>query len=199
MSGRALRAMCAVVITVATVGCAVDPSATEPDDLIVLVDVPGGVAAASTSHGPFREEMGLAFGFSHDPIGAAIAATHLSPRLSTAAGPDVATATLIQQCWGDVAAARARLLAAPPLSDQPPTGDQVPDALFFRVIAGDPTGEHVVVSLLADTARARARRGFARVDATLRWSDGDWRLRVPTQSAALHPDLDGYTMLGSRS
>jgi hypothetical protein len=53
--------------------------------------------------------------------------------------------------------------------------------------------------VLADTPQARAQRGFARFDARLRWSGTDWMLRVPTQGAALHPDVDGYTLLGTRS
>ena len=199
MSSTPLRAMCALLVALAVGGCAAEPAGTQGDDTIVLVDVPGGVAASSTRHGPFHEEMGLASGFSHDQVGAAIAATHLAPRLSTTAGVDVATATLLQQCWGDVPAARARLAAAPPVSDRPPLGDQVPDALYFRVIGGDATGEHVVVSVLADTPQARAHRGYARFDATLRWSGTDWMLRVPTQGAALHPAVDGYSVLGTRS
>jgi hypothetical protein len=186
------------VAVLAVAGCASETHSSHGEDVIVFVDVPGGVAASSTRHGPFHEEMRLASGFSHDTVGAAVAATHLSARLSPTAGPDVATATLIQQCWGDITAARARLADAPPPSDRPPLGDQVPDALYFRIIGGDASGEHVVVSVLADTPQARAHRGFARFDATLRWSGTDWMLRVPTQGAALHPDIDGYTLLGTR-
>ena len=198
MSTSLPRIALALAVVMSVAGCTTQPVEPGPDDVTVLVDVPGGVAASSARHGPFHEEMGLASGFTHDAIGAAIAATHLSPRLSATAGVDVATATLLQQCWGDVTTATARLRTTPPLSDRPPPDDRTPDALYFRLIGGDPDGEYVVVSVLADTPQARVQHGYARFDATLRWSGADWQLRVPIQGAALHPDLDGYTLLGAR-
>ncbi|BBG01235.1 MULTISPECIES: hypothetical protein [Pseudonocardia] len=193
---RLLRpAVCAVAV-LAAVSCTTAPPAPETTDRVALVAVPGGTAAMSPRHGPFGHEVDLAFGFSHDEVGAAIAATHIGSRTSSGAGAAVVEATLNTQCWGDVAAARERLAAALPVPDQPARADLTPAAIYFRVIAGDTRGEHVVVSLLADTPQARVSGGYARVDTTLRWKGGDWRRRVPVLRPSPHPDTAGYALLG---
>lgn len=190
-------AVCAVAVLVAAISCASTPDAPgTAEDRMVLVAVPGGIAASSPRHGPFGQDGDRAFGFSHDEVGAAIAATHIGPRISSGAGATLREATLIGQCWGDVAAARERIAAALPVPDQPARADLTPVTLFFRVLAGDGRGDHVVVSLLADTPQARDRGGYSRVDATLRWEHGDWRLRVPVPRASPHPDTAGYALLG---
>jgi hypothetical protein len=193
-------ALCAVAVLAASAGCAA-PQATEvAADRVVLVAVPGGTAASSPRHGPFGQDGNRAFGFSHDEVGAAIAATHIGPRTSAGAGGDVVDATLRTQCWGDLDAARSQLTTALPVPDQPARADLTPTAIFFRVIAGDGRGDHVVMSLLADTPQARDRGGYSRVDATLRRVvGGDWQLRVPLPRPILHPDTVGYALLGPTS
>ena len=179
-------------------GCAVTETsdgATEAVDLVEMVQIPGGHAATSSRHGPFEQQNGCASGFTHDSIGAAVAATHIGARVTAAAGPEIAMATIAAQCWGDLAGARRRLGAQLPLPATLPQPEYAPVALWFRVLAGDPTGEQVVVSLLADTPQSRAAGGLARVDATLRWSGDDWQLRVPTARASVHPSTDGYELL----
>lgn len=194
---RLSPAVCAVVALAAAISCAATPPApATAENRVVLVAVPGGTAASSPRHGPFGQEGDRAFGFSHDEVGAAIAATHIGPRISSGAEAALVEATLGAQCWGDVAAARERIATALPVPDQPPRADLTPAAIFFRVIAGDGRGDHVVVSLLADTPQARDRGGYSRVDATLRWEHGDWRLRVPVPRASPHPDTAGYALLG---
>ncbi len=191
--------VCAVAVLVAAVSCAPAPPAPgTAEDRVVLVAVPGGTAAWSPRHGPFGQKGDRAFGFSHDEVGAAIAATHIGPRISSGAGAAPREATLIAQCWGDLAAARERILTALPIPGQPARADLTPVAIFFRVLAGDGRGDHVVVSLLADTSQARDRGGYSRVDASLRWEHGDWRLRVPVPRASPHPDTAGYALLGPR-
>jgi len=170
-----------------------------PPAVIALVDVPGGVAASSPTHGPALVQDGRASGFRHDELGAALAASHLAPRVSTAADPAIAESSLAEQCWGDLDAARTRLAAALPGSDAPPRVSSAPRALYYRLVTGDPNGEDdatVVVSLLAATEQARIGGGLSRTDLTLRWTGGDWRLRVPVQRPSLHPGTDGYALLG---
>lgn len=192
-------AMCAVAVLAAAVSCAAPPPTEMGAGRVVLVAVPGGTAASSPRHGPSGQDGNRVIGFSHDEVGAAIAATHIGPRTSAGAGADVVDATLRTQCWGDVDAARARLATALPVPDQPARADLTPTAIFFRVIAGDGQGDHVVVSLLADTPQARDRGGYSRVDATLRRVGGDWRLRVPVPRPFLHPATAGYALLGPTS
>jgi hypothetical protein len=93
----------------------------------------------------------------------------------------------------------ARLRSGLPADDDTGTASMTPTALYYRVITGDPAGEHVVVSLLADTEQARSLGGLSRVDLTLRWIDGDWRLRVPTPRPSLHRGNAGYLPLGTAS
>jgi hypothetical protein len=163
---------------------------------VVLVHVAGGVAASSPTLGPTLVWDGRAAGFLRDELGAALAATHLLVRVGSGADPAVADATLTEQCWGDPAGARARRAAALPPSDAPPPTMSAPRALYYRLLSSDPGDELVVVSLLAETEQATTADGLSRVDLTLRWADGDWRLRVPVQRPALHIGTAGYTSLG---
>lgn len=173
-----------------------DPNPNPPvaPPTIELVPVPGGVAGSSSEHGPWFTVDGRAAGFSHDELGAATAATNLAPRV-TAADPAVIARTLKEQCWGDIGAASRQLRTALPAPDHPDEGTTDPRALLFRIVSGDPTGDHVVVSLLADTPQARAQGGLARLDTTLRWSGGDWQLRVPLGTPSLQTDASRYTLL----
>lgn len=171
-----------------------------PPDVVSLIRVPGGVGAVSQRHGPALTADGRAAGFTHDELGAALAASNLAPRVSSAAGPKIYESTITEQSWGDPAGMLARLLAELPASDSVAAGPvTAARSLYYRIIAGDPRGDYVVVSLLADTEQARGAGGLARVDLTLRWDDGDWRLRVPTPRPSLHPDATGYIRLGALS
>lgn len=167
-------------------------------DAVRLMHVPGGVIAVSQRHGPTRYPDGRAAGFTHDELGAALAASNLAPRVSSAARPAIYEPTLAEQSWGNPAAMLARLRAELPASDSEATGSATAArSLYYRIIAGDPRGDYAVVSLLADTEQARGSGGLARVDLTLRWNNGDWRLRVPTPRPSLHPDTTGYVPLGA--
>jgi hypothetical protein len=171
-----------------------------PVDTVELVPVPGGVGAVSRLHGPNVAESGRAHGFVHDEMGAAIAASNLAPRVSAAAGPEVYEPTILEQTFGDSSGTLAVIRADtfPPPLDAAPT-PTIAESIYYRVIGGDPDGEYVVVSLLADTEQARALGGLARIDLTLRWVDSDWRLRVPIPEASLRPDARGYILLGTTS
>ncbi|MBN9103127.1 MAG: hypothetical protein J0I49_34285 [Pseudonocardia sp.] len=189
-----LTVLLALIFLVGYLVSADSAPAPAPPPTVELVPVPGGVAGSSPQHGPRFTEDGRAWGFSHDELGAAIAATNLAPRV---AGTDatVAADTLVEQCWGDIGDNLRRLRTALPAPDHPDDGSTTPRALLYRIISGDPAGDHVVVSMLADTQQARDRGGLARIDTTLRWSDGDWRLRVPLGTPSLQTDMSRYILL----
>lgn len=193
------RSITALTVLLAAVACTGPPSETTRFEQVALLAVPGGVAAQSLRHGPFRIDGMRASGFSHDALGAALAASHISPRITTAAGAAVTGPTLAEQCFGDTDDAQAALDTALPLSDSPAGDDLTPVSLHYRVIAGNPFGDHVVVSLLADTPQARSQGGLSRVDPTMRWSGQDWQLRVPVRRPSLQPDTIGYALLGPTS
>lgn len=194
MTRRFPMGLAAVAAFAVATSCTSPPPMMPAD--IVLVRVSGGVAASSPTHGPALVLNGRATGFRRDELGAALAATHLLVQVSAGADPAVADATLTEQCWGDPAEARARRASALPASDAPPPTTSVPRALHYRLLSGDPGSELVVVSLLAETEQSTTADGLSRVDLTLRWADGDWRLRVPVQRPALHIGTAGYTFLG---
>lgn len=202
---RRRHALAAVGLTASLVvvglALSVPPDQTEvlaPPDVVSLIRGPGGVAAVSQRHGPARTTDGRASGFTHDELGAAVAASNLAPRVSPAAGPPIYEATLVEQSWGDPVGMLTRLRAEMPASDSAAAGPATAArSLYYRIIAGDPSGDYVVVSLLADTDQARIAGGLARVDLTLRWENGDWRLRVPTPRPSMHPDTNGYVLLGA--
>jgi hypothetical protein len=62
-------------------------SPAPPPDRVRVVPVPGGVAAASEHHGPFTTSEATASGFSHDELGAALAASNLAPRVESPQRP----------------------------------------------------------------------------------------------------------------
>jgi hypothetical protein len=171
----------------------------EPDDHSTLsssstwlVPVPGGVAATSLAHGPAVNIDGRAFGFRHDELGAAIAASNITARLSAGASTAIVRSTLTHQCWSDV--------AGPPSAVPPgPTPGRTTREMYYRVLAGDPDGDSVLISLLADSGRSHDLGGYTRVDAVLRWSDDDWQLKVPLPTPMVRTTAEGYTLLGARA
>lgn len=175
-------------------GCAPSP-AEGPTDPTELVSTAAGMVAVSAAAGPSRAENGRAWGFSHDAVGAALAASNIGARITGAAGIDVAVATIAEQCWGDLAQARRFLGPAAMSASTMDRPELIASAMWFRVLSGDPYGDQVAVSLLADTAQARAAGGFSRLDAVLRWTGADWQLRVPLSRPVIHPNAVGYLLL----
>jgi hypothetical protein len=88
------------------------------------------------------------------------------------------------------------LFTALPRPDGPPQSDVRVSAFYYRLIAGDATGDFAVVSLLVETPQARSLGGLSRVDASMRWSGQDWQLRVPLPRPSIRPDATGYRLLG---
>ena len=147
----------------------------------------------SSATGPWQVRGGLASGYAHDELGAAVAAINIVTRLSAEAGPRVYEPTARQQCIGDPAALIAQLRRSRPDNDPAATA---PAAYFYRVVNGDPGGEQVLMAIAADTAEGRARGGLVGLTVTLAWRDDDWRLVVPYGSAQVVPSTAGYTLLG---
>lgn len=69
-----------------------------------------------------------------------------------------------------------------------------PSEYSYRILAGDPSGDLVQVSILARTPQTTQQGGQARIDLTLRWQGGDWQLQetAPPQIAT---DTTGYTRI----
>jgi hypothetical protein len=167
------------------------PAAAEPALSWALV----GEQPVPTSPraGPARTEDGVAAGFSHDELGAVLAAVHIAARLNVDAGPTVYETVARRQCVGDVDAALAQVRST---RSQTAPAATVATGYFYRVDGGDPTTDRVLVTIAADTPQARAAGGYAAFTRTLRWIDGDWRMQVPTAPARLIASVAGYHPLG---
>jgi hypothetical protein len=148
---------------------------------------------ASPVAGPRNTGNGLAKGFTHDTLGAALAAVNISSRLASEVGPQVYEATAREQCFGDVDTALNQIRNS--FSNAPP-GAAKPSEIWYRVAGGDPTGDLVLMSIALKTPESVERGGYAGLDMTLRWVGGDWKMQVPIARPLLVPSVNGYTQLG---
>jgi len=57
-------------------------------------------------------------------------------------------------------------------------------------------GTLVLISIAVKTPQSVARGGYAEYDSTMRWINGDWKLRVPLARPSIIPTVDGLTLLG---
>ena len=155
----------------------------------------------SQRHGPFRTGDGLASGFSHDELGAALAATHISARLVPTVPAAVYQATARAQCYGadgagdGAVAAYVEWLARSVRGRPAASPAEVGRELYYRVVDGDPRGGEVQISLAAVTDEARGQGGYAELRRTLRWVDGDWKMQLPPPPRAIVDSLSGYLPL----
>ncbi|MGE3836177.1 MAG: hypothetical protein AB7H43_15540 [Acidimicrobiia bacterium] len=149
---------------------------------------------SSRQHGPARTGDGLASGFTHDELGAALAAMHITARLTPAVPPVVYQTTARAQCYGDIDAYLERIDRSrrAQLASRPTA---VGRELYYRVVDGDPRGGTVRISLAAVTEEARQKGGYAELTRTLQWIDGDWKMQLPPTPRAILPSLDGYSPL----
>ncbi len=173
------------------------------------VDFHGVRLPVSASAGPGRESPdGAAAGFADTPLGAALAALHITVRLDARFGPRVYRPTLAGQVTGpDKAAAAANVEAAYAahrrVSGTPPgqaTGPVYVTVVGFRFEAFTPASALVHLLLLAPAGTAA---GWAQADyrAELRWAEGDWRLVAPPAGnwqavLTVVADAAGYTRFG---
>lgn len=148
----------------------------------------------SPQHGPAQRSNGLAAGFTHDELGAALAAINIGARLTAEAGPAVYETTARQQCFGDVDTTIRQIRGA--RSSTPP-GSTVPSEFFYKITKGDPSEDLVLVALAVATPQGTANGGFVGVTRTLQWRDGDWRMQVPLAPAQLTSSVASYHSLGS--
>lgn len=148
---------------------------------------------ASLAAGPRNTAGGLAKGFTHDSLGAALAAVNISTRLASEVGPQVYEATAREQCFGDVdreiQQIRDSVSTAQPGTDKP-------SEIWYRVASGDPSSDLVLMSIAAKTAQSMASGGYVGLDITLRWVGSDWKMQVPSARASIIPSVSGYTLLG---
>jgi hypothetical protein len=148
---------------------------------------------ASPVAGPRDTGNGLAKGFAHDTLGAAVAAVNISFRLASEVGPQVYEATVRDQCFGDVNSELEQIRNS--ASNAPPGADK-PSEIWYRVASGDPAGDLVLMSVAAKTPQSVAGGGYVGLDITLRWVGGDWKMQVPSARASIIPSVSGYTLLG---
>lgn len=143
--------------------------------------------------GPRTTAGGLAKGFTHDTLGAALAAVNISFRLASEVGPQVYEPTVREQCFGDMDAALEQIRNS--FSTAPP-GAAKPSEYWYKVTSGDPAGDLVLISIAAKTPQSVERGGYVRLDNTMQWINGDWKLQVPTARPLVIPSVEGYTLLG---
>jgi hypothetical protein len=153
----------------------------------------GQPVPASPIAGPRNTEGGRATGFSHDALGAALAAVNIGARLSSETGPAVYETTARTQCFGDVNATLEQIRTS---FSPAPAGSATPSEVWYRVVGGDPAADLVLLSLAAKTPQSVASGGYVGFDRTLRWVDGDWRMQIPPSRPSIIPSVNGYTLLG---
>lgn len=173
------------------------PPGPPPDAMgtVTWTPVLGVPLPVSAVHGPRSDAGGVPSGYSHDAAGAALAAINISYRLTGAVGPGTYQAVLFQQCYGNVDATVQQLTAS---SSASTAAEVTPDQWWWRVTAGDPSGDLVQVSVLARTPQSAALGGFSEIERTVAWRGGDWRMQVPPSPPALVSSTAGYTLLGPR-
>lgn len=151
---------------------------------------------SSPAHGPRSTAGGLAKGFSHDTLGAALAAMNIGTRLASEVGPQVYEPTARQQCFGNIDSEIEQIRDS--VSTAPPGAAKYSE-VWYRVAGGDPASDLVLMSIAVKTPQSTTDGGFAALDATMRWVDGDWKMEVPTARASIIPNVQGFTLLGRPS
>ena len=147
----------------------------------------------SSIHGPRNTVNGRATGFTHDSLGAALAAVNISFRLDSEVGPQVYEATAREQCFGDVDTTLEQIRNSTTAAAQ---GSTTPSEDWYKITSGDPAGDLVLISIAVKTPQSLASGGYAKFDRTMRWVDNDWRMQVPPLRPLIIPSVSGYTLLG---
>lgn len=149
------------------------PPPQRPD--VVMQDWHGIALPISTTAGPAVHSDARASRFAQTPLGAAIAAAHLSVRTDPAAGPEVFEPVLADQVVGDAdrlaGAVREQFTAGVP--------EGAPGQLLGWRVDGDPASG----SVLAHLQVRHADGNVADYAVPLAWVAGDWRIYVPETGA----------------
>lgn len=183
---------------------AVSSAATFPAGDLRWVTVAGASVPVSRSAGPRELTDGRARGFARTPLGAVLAAAHISVRLCPQAGPAVFGATLRDQVVGANTATLARSL----------DDDYQQARAQMAVPYGDPAGRlysttrgYRLDAVSADAATVRlllegpgSQTGSVLVDLVvhMQWVGTDWALVAPAggdwdDDALVVTDATGYT------
>ena len=148
---------------------------------------------ASPVAGPHDTSGGLAKGFSHDTLGAALAAVNIGVRLASEVGPQVYEATAREQCSGDVESEIDQIRNS--FSNASP-GSATFSEVWYKVASGDASSDLVLISIAVKTPQSVEKGGYAKLDNTMRWIDGDWKMQVPTARPSLISSVNDYMLLG---
>lgn len=179
--GLLLAVALVLIVALAAAGVALvmrSPATTEPAAADTLTWQPFQTMQlpVSAANGPTDPTTGT--GFAATPLGAALAAAHLSARVDPAAGPASYTAVLDTHTAGDrdrlataVATQYADAAAAQGITDGSPLPG-TPAGLDGWRVDGDPDSGQVTAHLSA---------GGSDYAIPLVWQDGDWRLDIPSQ------------------
>jgi hypothetical protein len=183
-----------------TPSVSVSPATT--DDLS-WATVAGARVPVSRSAGPRDTAAGRARGFAQTPVGAVLAAAHISLRLSPQAGPAVFEATLREQVVGVDAAALGQHLAEDyeqaraqlGLPYGAPAGQLYSTARGYLIEQDSPTT--ATVRLLIE-GPGKSRSVLIALTLHTQWVGADWALIAPpggtwNTSAAVVTDSGGYT------
>ena len=200
----ALAVVLVAIATAVVVGSSRDdvstPSSGPPPDPAVITWTSVGLLPVPQSviHGPARTGAGLATTFTHDLLGAALAAINISSRLTPDAGPAVVEATAHRQCLGDVEALLATIRGH---TGTTVTGVSVPIEYFYTLVDGDPRGDVVTVAIAVRTAQSATMGGYGGYARTLQWERagagvGDWSVQLPLGPPRLVASVEHYTSLG---
>lgn len=163
----------------------------DPGRRISWTSAGGFPVPESTSHGPTQTTNGMAAGFSHDELGAALAAINISYRLTSDVGPMVYETTARQQCYGDITTTIAQIRSQPSITSPKVT------EFYYKILSGDPEGDLVLIAIAGKSASTTAAGGYASALRTLRWTGRDWQMQVPVAPAQITTDVSGYEFLGS--
>lgn len=148
-------------------------AATPPDaSRVEMVEWHGMSLPVSTSAGPAERSETSARGFARTPLGAAIAAAHLSVRVDPSNGPTVFEPVLADQVVG----AKDRLADAVRAQADSETNAGAPGSLLGWRLGGDSAAATVTVHLGVEQANG-TRADYA---IPLAWADGDWRINAPS-------------------
>jgi len=175
------------------------PSPGSAADL-TTIQFQGATVPVSRSSGPFRITGDLASGFAETPLGAALAAVHISARVNPDAGPAVFRPTITAQTTGDPAAflnnindqyqadaGQAGVAPGAPVSHGTPG-----EVMGYKVDSYSVTGPTTVHLLASQPGTSLV----VDIPVTVTWTGSDWKLIPPPGGSFSGSRVDssaGYT------